>query len=412
MFINKIKVNVKYRLIISVLTMFTFAFIIYAFLDTFIFRIKINDGYAVGDWMINYEDGGFKRRGLSGTCIMFLSRMTGVYVGKIIFFINIFCYILFGFQCIYLWSKKRWKIDNFIVLLLPTSLFFIINDEYAVGRKETLLYVMYMFFLIVLNKYKSINWKWTAFFTIVLLFTLLLHELVLFYFPYFLIVVYVNDKINKEKIEYIKYITFTSVIILSSLIIFLFGGDLNQGNTWLILKNYGLSKDVMYGILSWPKEGFGANKLNALPFAKEHNYITYIIPFIITYSVFIISFLRIDLLKKIKKEFLFLIIGEFIFTLPLFYLTIDWGRWIHIHTIMLLLTFFYFTSQNNFHFFETIQLKFRLKKISGMIAVILIVIFVLFNSSSKHVDKGYIIGKSNTYLELKQIYYYILEWLR
>jgi len=79
---------------------------------------------------------------------------------------------------------------------------------------------------------------------------------------------------------------------------------------------------------------------------------------------------------------------------------------------MLLLTFFHFTSQNNFHFFETIHLKFNLKKKSGTIVVILLVIFVLFNISSKHVDKGYFIGKSNTYLELKQIYYYILECLR
>ena len=48
-------------------------------------RIAWWDGYAIRNWMINYEDGGFKRRGFSGSMIIFLSDLTGIYFGKIVF---------------------------------------------------------------------------------------------------------------------------------------------------------------------------------------------------------------------------------------------------------------------------------------------------------------------------------------
>ena len=60
-------------------------------------RILIwSDGYALGDWIITYEDGGFKRRGLSGVIFIFLSRITNIYVGSLILFFLVLVYITFA----------------------------------------------------------------------------------------------------------------------------------------------------------------------------------------------------------------------------------------------------------------------------------------------------------------------------
>lgn len=79
-------------------------------------RISWCDGYALGDWLINYEDGGFKRRGFSGSMFIFLSKVTGIYIGKLVFVFISVLYILFITQCI-LFLRKI-KIDFSLILIL------------------------------------------------------------------------------------------------------------------------------------------------------------------------------------------------------------------------------------------------------------------------------------------------------
>uniref|UniRef100_A0AAU6WPZ0 Uncharacterized protein n=1 Tax=Chryseobacterium endophyticum TaxID=1854762 RepID=A0AAU6WPZ0_9FLAO len=45
--------------LIAITAVYTLAF-------TYYYNFK-DDGYILADWLINYQDGGFKRRGLSGS---------------------------------------------------------------------------------------------------------------------------------------------------------------------------------------------------------------------------------------------------------------------------------------------------------------------------------------------------------
>ncbi|MEG2333179.1 hypothetical protein, partial [Chryseobacterium sp.] len=60
------------RLLINVLIIATAVF---ALVFTFIHNQK-SDGYILGDWLINYQDGGFKRRGLSGSFFFLIQDFT------------------------------------------------------------------------------------------------------------------------------------------------------------------------------------------------------------------------------------------------------------------------------------------------------------------------------------------------
>ena len=108
-------------------------------------RIAWCDGYALGDWMINYEDGGFKRRGLSGSIFIFLSNLTGIYVGKIVFSTIAIFYTSYLGMLIYYFRKIRFDFSLLLFLLLPTTLLFPINDLYAFGRKEIILFNLFLF---------------------------------------------------------------------------------------------------------------------------------------------------------------------------------------------------------------------------------------------------------------------------
>ena len=49
-----------------------------------------SEGYILGDWLINYQDGGFKRRGLSGSFFFLLQDFTGLSLNVLVFLLSSF----------------------------------------------------------------------------------------------------------------------------------------------------------------------------------------------------------------------------------------------------------------------------------------------------------------------------------
>jgi hypothetical protein len=389
-----------------------FSFLFYGFLDSLFFRIRICDGYAMGDWLINFQDGGFKRRGLSGELILWLSDVTGLYIGKIVFGINLIFYTLFFLISAFFISNFHWTKYHILLIMFPTTFFFMLNDQYAVGRKEILLFTLFVSFLYYFKGKIFLSWRITICLALILNFLLFLHELVLFFVPYFLIVPYVVSIENKVKIPYVKMFVIMFSVIVSSLIIFLFGGDLNQGGTWKLLQSYGMNEMVMGGILSWPKEGFSGDKINAIAFAKLHSYWRYVIPFVVTLLLVFKIIVNFKFKTITTKTALLGVAGLFLFSFPLFYLTIDWGRWLHIHFIMLLLLVFYFSENvielSVWNEFKSINFKMKMV----YMFMCLLIPLILFFFTMRHVEEGSKFGLSETYFELKQVYYNFLEIIR
>jgi hypothetical protein len=369
-------------------------YIFYCSLPPYWNRINWSDGYAVGDWIINYEDGGFKRRGLSGTFFMWLSRTSHIDVKLIIFSFVTSIYVLFFLILIYYLKRIRLSKAYWLLLLCPTIIFFSVNDPYAFGRKEILFFLIGSVFLVGTLKNWIKSWWFiisTSFFIFIFTF---FHEIFIFYLPYLYIILFIDSLQKKYKIEYKKVI----VLLLSSLIpticIFFYGGDINQGKTWTIIQKYGLNENVMNGIMSWPKEGFGPGKQNALKFAYEHNYATYLFPLLVTYMMFAYFIIKLkNPLINIKKFTLFFV-GMLVFSLPLFFLSIDWGRWLNIHFVFTFLIFSQFlprfTEENNQFPLEKI-----ISKINGKIIISMVLIIVLSSwYTMHHVDKGFTLGKN------------------
>ena len=369
-----------------------------------------SDGYALGDWIITYEDGGFKRRGLSGSILIFLARKTDIYIGTLLFSFLVVVYLIF-ISVIIVWLRSV-KLDFYVLLfyLLPTTFFFSINDFYVFGRKEILFFLVILFFVIAYKREKNIHsWKFILILSTVLLFLVLLHELVVFFISYILFV-YLYDFYFKKKGNLIKIFVLGFSALLPAFCIFIFGGDINEGNSWKIFKSLGIGPNVMNGIFSWPKEGFGSGKVNALQFAKVHHYQNYTISFLITIMCLFILLIKY---RYTKKNIIFIfsfLFTAFIISLPLFFLTIDWGRWLNIHFMMLLFLTVLLTKSNEGHSFSINEMIVIFKNPISYLKLLIILLFT-FSFSMEHVENGFVLGQNQILINIRDLIWQIRHFI-
>lgn len=394
---------ISYRNIQTILLILVSILFLYFGLTSLLKRISWCDGYALGDWLITYEDGGFKRRGLSGYILIFLSRFSGIYVSKILFGFLCIVYILFVYLFIDLFRKIKWDFSFLLLFMLPTTFFFSIHDFYVFGRKEILFFLLILFFVWSYNKKNIYSWKYISFLSISLFFLTLLHELVVFFTSYFLFV-YLVDFLSKRKGSLFKIFVLGCSTFVPAFIIFLFGVEINEGKSWEIFKNLGVGPNVMKGILSWPKEGFGQGKINALEFAKEHNYERYLISYLITMLSIVYLIIRnikipLDSIKLILCLLLFQLVS-----FPIFFLTIDWGRWLNLHFISILFfSLIYLKSNENFKI--TLKEIFEMLKKPIVLIKVFFIIVLMFGFSMEHVEEGFVLGQNKLLLNIRDLFW-------
>ncbi|OCA78010.1 hypothetical protein BBH99_01625 [Chryseobacterium contaminans] len=300
--------------LIAVTAIYTLAF-------TLAFNLK-DDGYILADWLINYEDGGFKRRGLSGSFFFILQDITGFSLNYIVYFFQFIIISLF-FWC---YTKLiRYKVTDLLYLsLLLSSIGFVglLNTVTYVGKKEFIVFLLFTCFVYLLDHDKLSKYK-EYIFCLFLFISTLLHEVTLFYVPYFAIALYVKN----GKLEVRRYIKYFLAVIIPAAAIVVFGKNVNEGMSLEILSKRGVHPT--YGIFYW--------NIDERQYIKEHlnEYLLYFISLGI--SIFHIGYY----LKYLngRKILYILLIGAFIFSFPLFYLAIDWGRWMYIHMILIIVLF-------------------------------------------------------------------------
>ena len=385
-------------ILIAIFTVF-----IYLGLPSLYQRIIIwSDGYALGDWLINYEDGGFKRRGLSGTIFIFLAKSTGIYIGKIVFGFVSLLYICFCILLIKILKQIKFDFNLLVYCCLPTVFLFPINDLFAFGRKEILFLNIFLFCVYAYDNKDIYSWKFISVLSTILIIATLYHELIVFYVPY-LMIVYLFNFLNKKKGSLSKIAVLGASTFIPAIIIFMFGKDINEGNSWSTFKELGVGENVMKGIFDWPKEGFGKGKVNALTFAETRNYGLYGISYILTLIVFLSIVVKQNKCKISIFKIGLIHLGLVILTLPLFFLTIDWGRWLNIHFICMafFLLIFYKKRENN----ETYSLKSIAINSLSILNLIRFSVFTLciFGFSMDHVDIGFKLGQNDLLIQIRDL---------
>jgi len=319
----------KYKNIIkknSIILFFSFIVINYVFFNyRIIFR---ENGYILGDWVVNYS-GGFVRRGLLGHIFFSISKYFDIKIKYIIFFFSTGIYI----TTIYFFYKIiKNKLDNSLVLifiLLPSTFLFNFFDPLSVGRKEILIFFFFTFYYLNLKKILN-SFSFKLFIFLLFIIILLTHELIFFFIPYLFVLKYFNNNTNIKKINPRDYYLEILIFLLGSILMLVIFKISHLHNNKVLcnsLLDVNLSTSACWAINDFKNEIL-INSLFSY-FIERKYFINYSLYFL--FSIFPIVLLIFHSSNKIqKKKFLFLSFFCLIFSTTFYMNVNDWGRYLNV----------------------------------------------------------------------------------
>lgn len=278
--------------------------------------------WTISDWLINYEDGGFKRRGLLGNALFYIQDVTGLKLQWQIFTIQIIGLsgILYG-TLLYV---KKYKVDLFYLCIMasPYILLFPALTVRNAGRREILLILVMLWYSFAKKSRLNDALLWILY--IVFLF---IHEAGFFFLPF---LVWINySKWQKINVKYMLSVALSAFACVG--IIYFLGGNVNEGESVSILKNRGVV--------------FQRENIFDLEYYFDFNYVLqYKLSFLVHGVELLVMIFQMGLYVYLfKKESLYRYILCNIICLlwvsPLYYLGIDWMRWNYIYATLLFIVF-------------------------------------------------------------------------
>ncbi len=360
--------KVKVHTLKTIISIFLIAILVYIAYLIFIKSFIHYDRYTFFDYLINYQDGGFKRRGLSGTLGILLYDNIGLSLNTYCFLIALFPYIILIFYLIKLVYEKRVSTYSISLLLSPIGISYYLSNYPVVGRKEAYLILLFVLYGYYYNKIKN-NRALQMSIMIALCVLTLQHEMTLFFISYFIVFnVYSNKKINIKDILELSLLP-----LILTVIIYHYGLTIDNGKTEsiLALRNIIIPKEGM-NIFSW--------NINEFQYIIDYlwDYVLYIIPYLfviyISYKVSKNEFKNIT-----NRQYALIQLILLTSSAPLFLMSIDWGRWVHIHCMMQLI--FILNIHNNENR-ELIEID------KGKQIAIAILIFSLLFIKVKHLQRA------------------------
>ena len=274
-------------------------------------------------------------------------------------FIFVISFIVITYYFLNYQLIKRVEFNNLNILILFSPLFFIffiIISKIGI-KKEIILYIFYVIYLLILLS-ENYNYKKNWYILLPLPIILLVHEGFVFFLPYFLLpLLFVTDKKNSK----ILLLQLLYLFISSSMLTFVL--YVNKGNSEFTtaicdsLNNFAPEKCTWWGPIAALKTDISLSSAGSYyqgisenEFSKRSGNLFYLFDDLKTYSGFIFyiiySFIPIIIFftikKFIKKKLLIILsIIVFLFSIPLFHVAQDWSRWfsIHFHLIAFLIFF-------------------------------------------------------------------------
>ena len=327
--------------------------VFYTTLSIFYSAVVFN--WTFQDWHINY-DGGFVRRGLSGEIFSIINKFFygkdlqlyfGVPINLTYFYflslINIFFYAFF----LNFFKNIDLNFKNFFIIFSPISLPFVIYNTGATARKEILLFIGLLIFIYFLRSlYKKENSIIFLFFFFPLM--ILIHEGMIFFISIFVILFFlsIQRKIRKDDIYLVAIFVLISIFFFIITII-------NKGETFQVLSicqnlDYIKNCSTFSAISMLSDEQTLIASFDLLSERIfDNKYLIYypIFSILAFYPLCKYSFnFYFEIFfknKVIKINFLFILLILFLNSLPLYLFTFDWGRWLNITYILLMLTFYF-----------------------------------------------------------------------
>ena len=311
----------------------------YGFLNT-----RRGSGWAIGEWLTNYS-AGFIRRGLVGEVVLLLGHVSGIPLAWIAFGIQVAVYLIF-LWCVYrLTDGLRWGWMVVAVLLSPATLGFIVLDPPNGFKKEILLFAALAAVICLLLFAKIKDWQMAVLQSALGVILVLSHEPLLFYLPY----IFAADAIHARSMKRALKIAVWPAILCSiaAVSVLLHPGDRAMAEK--ICSSVGgvlgtmevHDANVCGGALLWLEQSLPEAHLYVMAaVGKHHLFILYgllSVPTLFPAIAALVMLYRRDAARREVKIIAVCSAVAFAGALAIFYSGRDWGRWLHIHAVCLML---------------------------------------------------------------------------
>jgi len=297
---------------------------------------QAHNGWSTADWLINYS-GGFCRRGLPGSIILNLNSLSGIPFELLVPSFQIFFLVSF-FSCFLLLIKdRRLNFNCLFLITLPSFLPAYIWDRGIAGRKEIVLFALFALWCLFIRKRKLTLIVYIAFSLAISAFVFS-HELGLFFCFYFPVSLWLLSKQNHYIFDrrslFIPLTAFCSGIVL-----LLWGAPFPATQICQSIVSHGGSSDFCHGILNYPVSSVQAASTQFFESLSPRILYMGLMAFIIIFIPVVLSTL-LDLHTIPLSFFILALVGLVFCSMPLFIIGLDWGRWVHIHSVLIITTLF------------------------------------------------------------------------
>jgi hypothetical protein len=307
----------------------------------FAFFVIEKSPFQYSDWLINYQ-GGFIRRGLPGEFFYQLYKLTNIPLDLIVFISVSLMYVFFAVNFIKIISKIKLNFLNLLIIFSPLSFLYPVMEQKVSGRKDIIFLFLVTLLATFLDKIKFEHQKYVIiFFVLISAFS---HTGFVVFTPiFFLLFIIANYKNTLSKIfKELIIISFFSIILL---ILILFNTSIDNQSIFKIcdsIKNFlpNCGQDDYIETVSWSLKY--AIELNDKLWIKENYASFYTLTFLFANAPLIYAFYK----SKLNKKYSFILNPIFIFifinlmSLPIYFVGVDYGRYINITYLSLLIFYF------------------------------------------------------------------------
>ena len=329
------KINIYLLIYFTFLLLFSFFFLF--------IKHDVGNDSTISEWIINYE-GGFTKRGLIGQLAIIQARILEIElrVSILIFQISI---ITIYFILLFILFKKL-KFNKIIILSIFTPIFILypIAEIEVLARKEIIIFCLFLIYILIPRNYKIKNFLFIIFTSL----SVLIWEPVIFFFPLFLLLEILERNIEKFNLETLKILFYITPSIFIALIFIFYPLSKEE---WTIManvlknefsQNCYMSCDLLRSkssLLQQFQGNFG--KYSVVVFVR------YILIILVGFYPLLVLLDNSSLKNNdlfIFKYFLKPIYPTLISLMPVFLLFAmgyDWGRWVNISYVFLIIFYFY-----------------------------------------------------------------------
>ena len=306
----------------------------YLFLVTGVQRFAASSAWLTGDWLINYSEG-FIRRGLIGEVGRQLHYAAGIDPVSVVVMCKAFCYATMCASLLLLAARRTIGLIEIAILLCPALLPFEINDPMGSGRKEIVFLALFALYVVTdefvpwTEKRPRHQWRFWYLLLILPLLTLV-HEGLFFFFPFFFVYAWMkHDGLRREAVVFaVPYAAAACAMALS----------------WIFRGSNGIAAAMCSSLTSM---AVNPDVCGGATAALERYDVQvglwdvqrYLLLGILTVGP-LLWYGAQAISTRGRRPFLTGICLAALSTAPLYVMSEDWGRWLHVTGVLMFVTVF------------------------------------------------------------------------